>query len=482
MRYDVAIIGAGVTGAMTAYYLAKYDLRIAVLEAGSDVASGTTKANSAIVHAGFDAKPGTKKAALNVKGCSMMEELTDQLGVHYKKCGSYVLGFSDGDKARLEELKARGEENGVPELTILSGDELRVKEPNVSPEIKWAMYAPTAGIVCPYDLTLALAENAATNGADFYFDYPVTSVRREADGYVLSDGKKEVSACYVVNAAGLASADVAVLLGEENFPVTILPRRGEYMLLDRAEGAFVSATMFVLPDERGKGILVSPTVDGNLIVGPNAQLVEDREDRATTDAGLAEIAAGAKRISPAVNLRQVITSFAGVRSTPSTGDFYLELSAKLPGVVHAVGIESPGLASSPAVGEYIVSLLREGGLSLAEKTEYVKERRKGGNRPLFRDLSSDEKQERIKEDPSYGKIVCRCETITEGDILDAIRRPVGARNLDMVKRRVRAGMGRCQGGFCSPRVAELLASELNVPLSTITKTGGGSYLLTEKTK
>ena len=480
--YDIAIIGAGVTGAMTAYYLSKYEGKVAVLEAGSDVASGTTKANSAIVHAGFDAKPGTKKAALNVKGCAMMEALTEKLGVHYKKCGSYVLGFSEGDRERLEELKARGEANGVPELSILSGDELRAKEPNLSEEVKWALSAPTAGIVCPYDLTLALAENAASNGTEFYFDFPVRTVRREGDGYVLSDGTREVSARYVVNAAGLSSAEVAGILGEKDFPVTILPRRGEYMLLDRAEGSFVTATMFVLPDERGKGILVSPTVDGNLIVGPNAQLVEDREDRATTDAGLAEIAAGARRIAPGVNLRQVITSFAGVRSTPSTGDFYLEISAQCPHVIHAVGIESPGLASSPAVGEYIVSLLRQDGLALVPKESCVEERRPGGNRPLFRDLTDEEKQARIEEDPAYGKIVCRCETITEGDILDAIRRPVGARNLDMVKRRVRAGMGRCQGGFCSPRVAELLASELKVPLSTITKTGGGSYLLTEKTK
>ena len=480
--YDIAIIGAGVTGAMTAYYLSKYEGKVAVLEAGSDVASGTTKANSAIVHAGFDAKPGTKKAALNVKGCAMMEALTERLGVHYKKCGSYVLGFSEGDRERLEELKARGEANGVPELSILSGEELRAKEPTLSEEVKWALHAPTAGIVCPYDLTLALAENAASNGTEFYFDFPVRTVRREGDSYVLSDGTREVSARYVVNAAGLASAEVAGILGEKDFPVTILPRRGEYMLLDRAEGSFVTATMFVLPDERGKGILVSPTVDGNLIVGPNAQLVEDREDRSTTDAGLAEIAAGARRIAPGVNLRQVITSFAGVRSTPSTGDFYLEISSQCPHVIHAVGIESPGLASSPAVGEYIVSLLRQDGFALAPKENCVEERRPGGNRPLFRDLTAAEKQARIEEDPAYGKIVCRCETITEGDILDAIRRPVGARNLDMVKRRVRAGMGRCQGGFCSPRVAELLASELKVPLSTITKTGGGSYLLTEKTK
>ena len=223
-------------------------------------------------------------------------------------------------------------------------------------------------------------------------------------------------------------------------------------------------------------------MDGNLIVGPNAQPVEDREDRATTDAGLAEIAAGARRIAPNVNLRAVITSFAGVRSTPSTGDFYLEASEQCPRVIHAVGIESPGLASSPAVGECIVSLLARAGLALTERSNYVEGRRPCGNKPLFRDLNDAEKQARIKADPAYGKIVCRCETITEGDILDAIRRPVGARNLDMVKRRVRAGMGRCQGGFCSPRVAELLASELNVPLSTITKSGGGSYLLTEKTK
>ncbi|MBO7157700.1 MAG: NAD(P)/FAD-dependent oxidoreductase, partial [Clostridia bacterium] len=293
MTYDIAIIGAGVTGAMTAYYLARYNVSVAVLEAGADVASGTTKANSAIVHAGFDAKPGTKKAALNVKGCAMMEALTEKLGVHYKKCGSYVLGFSEGDKARLEELKARGEQNGVPMLSILSGDELRHWEPNLSPEVKWAVWAPTAGIVCPYDLTLALAENAATNGVEFHFNFRVSTVTQEDDAYILSDGDRQVRARYVVNAAGLASADVATLIGEQDFPVAILPRRGEYMLLDRAEGGFVSSTMFVLPDERGKGILVSPTVDGNLLLGPTATDISDKEDTSTTSEGFETIFAKA---------------------------------------------------------------------------------------------------------------------------------------------------------------------------------------------
>ncbi len=480
--YDVVIIGAGVTGAMLAHKLAKYKLDVAVVEAGCDVASGASRANSAIVHAGFDAACGTLKAQLNVKGCAAMSELAHQLDVPYKNNTSLVVAFGEEDEKTLEVLLERGRKNGVPNLSIIGQEKLRELEPSVSPEATAALYAPTAGIICPYDLTMAAAENASINGCDFYFGFAVDKIDI-ADGIVtVFAGERSVRARYAANCAGVYSDEIARMV-DAAFSIRCIPRRGEYMVLDKAEGKTASATLFMVPSKAGKGILVSPTVDGNLLIGPNAHVVDKKDDTATTAEGLDEISSGAKRLVPSVNLRAVITSFSGVRPTPDSDDFHIAPSAKAENFLNLVGIESPGLASSPAVADYAVELLEKMGVKLEKRENYNPYRTENGHMPKpFRELTEEEKAERCKENPAYGKIICRCETITEGDILAAIRRPLGARTIDMVKMRTRAGMGRCQGGFCSPRVAEILASELGVPLDTITKRGGESALLTGKTK
>lgn len=477
MIYDVAIIGAGCTGVMTARLLSEKKCSVAVLERGCDVASGATSANSAIVHAGYDAKPGTLKAKLNIRGNKLMKSLAAQLGVGLKECGSHVIAFDEKDKEHLTELYKRGIANGVPGLSIIDGDELRKMEPNVSAEAVASLWAPSAAITCPYGITIAAAENAATNGVDFYFGFGVTDSSTIGSIHYLTDGKNTVAARYVVNCAGVHSAEVAHILGEHDFPITIVPRRGEYIILDKACGGMASSTLFVCPSERGKGILVSPTVDGNLIIGPNAYPIEDEDDKSTTAPGLAEITAGAHRIMPSVNTRMAITTFAGVRPTPNIYDFYLKNSEQVPGVVHAVGIESPGFAASPATAEYIVSLLDDAGFSPEPKEDYIPTRRRDGNHPQWNKMTDEEKAEACRRDPRYGRIICRCETVTEGDIADMLASPIPAVTVDMMKRRLRAGMGRCQGGFCSPRVADIIASETGMPLSEVTKNGGGSWLV-----
>ncbi len=481
MKTDVCIIGAGITGAMTARKLAKYNVSVVVVEGADDVAMGATKANSAIVHAGFDAECGTLKARLNVAGCAMMEAETTELDVPYKKCGSLVCAYSDEEIKHLELLFARGNENGVPDMKIIGQNELRQMEPNISEDAVAALWAPSAGIVCPYELCIAACENAAQNGVIFKRNFRVTGIAKTADGFVVTNGTETVNATYLINAAGVHSDEIAALVGETNFPMHIVPRRGEYMLLDKSEGGAANHVLFACPSANGKGILVSPTVDGNLILGPTAKAINDADDTATTAEGLDEVARGARHLVPTVNTRAVITQFSGVRPTPvyangdiTKSDFCILKSEDIPGLLHLAGIESPGLASSPAVGEYAVELLSEMGLQLSEKENYLPGR---PEKIRFRELDDAARAAVIAKDPLYGKIICRCETVTEGEIVDAIRRPVGARNLDMVKRRTRAGMGRCGSGFCSPRTVEILARELGVPMTEITKCGGNSVIL-----
>lgn len=477
MIYDVAVIGAGITGAMTAYMLAKYNVSAVVVEAADDVATGTTKANSAIVHAGYDPVPGTLKAKLNVRGCSMTEEIATSLGVHYKKCGSHVVAFDDDDMATLHKLLERGIKNGVPDLKLLDRDALRAAVPAITPDAVGSLYAPTAGVVCPYDLAIACCQNAAANGVEFIFNFNVAEAYDLAGVWSLrtADGKS-VEARFIVNAAGLRATEVAEIIGEHDFPVHITPRRGEYLLLDR-EAVVVDTVLFACPNANGKGILVATTADDNTICGPNAHEVSRIDDTETCAAGLEEVAAGARKLVPSVNLKAVITSFAGVRATPDTGDFYIARSKQLKNVIHTAGIESPGLVSAPAAAEYILTLLAEDGLPVVPRRNHIKTRTKDGNPRRFFDMTDDEREAAVAADPAFSRIICRCETVTEGDILNAIRIAPGAKSLDGVKRRVRAGMGRCQGGFCSPRVAELLSRELGVPLEHITKKGSGSELL-----
>lgn len=473
--YDVAIIGAGVIGGMTARTLAKYRLKICILEKENDVAMGATKANSAIVHAGFDAAAGSLKAKLNIKGAKMMPQICRELGVRYKNNGSLVIGFNDDDRAMLEALLQRGSAGGVDGLRIIEQAELRQLEPNISQNAVCALYAPTGGIVCPYDLAISAIGNAMDNGADLKCNFEVTDIAKTETGYELFSAQESVKARFVINCAGLYSDRIAALAGDETFCVH--PRKGEYLLLDKECGNLVSHTIFTTPSKMGKGILVSPTVDGNLLLGPTSVDIDDKDNTATSQEGLAQVMQKTQQLVSGIPLNKTITSFCGLRAVGSTGDFII--SAPAPGFINAAGIESPGLSASPAIAEQIVSLLKDQGLVLTENSDFNPIR---VSSHAFRDASIEDKNTIIKRNPAYGRIVCRCEGITEGEILDAIRRNPKARDLDGIKRRTRAQMGRCQGGFCSPYIIDLLATELGIAYEAVTKCGGNSYLNIGKTK
>lgn len=473
--YDVVVIGAGVVGGFVSRELSKYKLKVCLLERANDVAMGATRANSAIVHAGFDAKPGSLKAKLNVRGSEMMEELSRELGVKYNRCGSLVVGFNDKDRETLKELLDRGEKNGVCELYLLSREEILELEPNIGESVSCALYAPRGAITCPYELCIAAVGNAMDNGVTLKCNFEVCGIEKAGDIYKVKSKNDELEAKYVINCAGVYSDKIANMVGDNSF--TVSPRRGEYMLLDRECGSHVSRTVFRCPSDMGKGILVSPTVDGNLILGPTAENITDKEHQITTQVGFAKIRKQANEQVKGIDFSKVITSFSGIRSIGSTGDFIINSPVK--NFFNVAGIESPGLSSAPAIAEYTVELLKESGVKLERNESFS-----GVRRPAhyFKELSAEEKNEIIKERPEYAHVICRCETVTEGEILDAIRTNPRPTDLDGVKRRTRATMGRCQGGFCTPYIIELLAKEMGVPYDEVTKFGGGSYINRGRTK
>lgn len=469
--YDVAIIGAGVSGAAIARELSHYRADICVIEKEEDVCCGTSKANSAIVHAGYDAATGSLKAKLNVRGNRMMGRLAEELDIPFRRNGSLVVCRDKADFPELQKLYERGMANGVEGLHILSREETLAMEPNVTADVYAALYAPTAGIVCPFELNIALAENAYVNGVEFRFDTEVTDITKLEGGYGLHTGQGMVRARYVVNAAGVYADEIHNMVCEKK--LHIFPRRGDYCLLDKAAGNHVEKTVFALPGKLGKGILVTPTVHGNLLIGPTAIEVTDKEGVNTTGEGLGQIMEKAGLHVKDLPMRQVITSFAGLRAHEACGDFVIGEAEDAKGFIDCAGIESPGIASCPAIGEMVAEILKEK-MGLEEKGDFISVR-KGIRKPGM--LGKEERAALIREDPAYGNIVCRCEMISEGEILDAVRRPLGARSLDGVKRRTRAGMGRCQSGFCLPRTMEILAGERHVSMSDITKSGGSSYLV-----
>ena len=475
MNYDVIIIGCGVTGAACAYTLSRYKLRVGILEASNDVANGTTKANSAIVHAGYDPETGTKMARLNVRGTALMEDLCRRLDVPYANIGSLVLSLSEKDDDHIRELFERGLANGVPGLRVLTGEQARALDPGISPETRCALYAPSAGIVNPWELCYAMAETAVRNGAELHLSAPVTSIRRTDDLWHLFTPKGEFTASYVLNCAGTAADRVAALAGDHSF--TILPTKGEYFLLDKSEGHRVEHVIFQCPSEWGKGVLVAPTVHGNLLVGPDAQPTT-ADDTANTAAGLAFVRSSALRSVPGVNFRDNIRNFAGVRANSDSMDFIIRESKAAPGFIHFAGIRSPGLSAAPAFGEEAVKLLTSAGLHFEEKAEFVDSRR----RIRFHELSEEEKNGMIAKDPRWGRVICRCETVTEGEIVEALHTPIPPVSVNGVKRRVGAGMGRCQGGFCGPRVQEIIARELGLDPTEVLMDWDGTWVLCGETK
>ena len=474
--YDVIIIGAGVSGSAVARELSRYRIKVCVLEKEEDVCCGTSKANSGIVHAGYDAAEGSLMAKLNVRGNEMMDALARDLDIPFKRTGSLVICLHEEDQLQLQTLYERGGRNGVPGLRILGREELKDMEPNISDEACAALYAPTAGIICPFELNIAMAENAAMNGVEFRFNTEVQDLKSTEKGWEIYTSQGVCETRYVVNAAGVY-ADVFHNMVSKN-KIHITPRRGDYCLLDKSAGSHVGRTIFALPGKYGKGVLITPTVHGNLLVGPTAVDIEDKEGTNTTKEGLDEIIKKAGMNIKNLPMRQVITSFAGLRAHEDGHEFIIGEVKDARGFIDCAGIESPGLTSSPAIGEMVGNLIRDK-MNLEEKEDFISIR-KGVLNPNT--LDREQRNFLIQEKPEYGNIVCRCEMITEGEIIDAIQRPLGARSLDGIKRRTRAGMGRCQTGFCSPKTMEVLARELHISISEVTKSGGNSGIIRGRNK
>lgn len=472
--YDVIVIGAGVTGAAIARELSRYDYKgkAAVLERTSDICEGTSKANSGIVHAGHDAEPGTLKARLNVLGNRKMEQLSRELDFPFKKNGTLVLCFDEKDIDKLQRLLEKGQQNGVEGLRVIGEQELRAMEPNISEEAVAALYAPAGGIVCPFGLTIALAENACENGVEFHLNTEVLQIERIQEGYLLKTSQGVYESRIVVNAAGLYADALHNMVSEKKFH--IIPRKGEYCLFDKSAGSYVSHTIFQLPTRYGKGVLVTPTVHGNLMIGPTAVDIEDKEGTNTTGKGLDDLLKRGGLSIRRVPIEKVITSFAGLRAHETVGDFVIGEAEDSPGFIDVAGIESPGLTCAPAIGEYVAGIVQE--LLPAPKKVDFKAHRQGIHG--MADADEEERKALIEKNPAYANIICRCELITEGEIMDAIHRPLGATTLDGIKRRTRAGMGRCQSGFCAPKTVEILAQELGTDAGEITKSGGESRFLT----
>ena len=473
---DVIVIGAGVMGAAVSRELSKYKLNIMVLDKENDVSNGTSKANSAIVHAGYDAKEGTLMAKYNVLGAGMYESLCKEIGAPYKNVGSYVLAFSEEERKHIEKLYQRGLTNGVPQMEILEKDEILRREPNINKNVVAALYAGSAGIVGPWEFTIKLLENAALNGTEVLVDAEVSNIEKLQDGYkvILKDGRS-FETKVVINAAGVYADKINDMVSKNHFDIH--PRIGEYYVLDKVQGKLTNSVLFQCPTIMGKGILVTKTVHGNIMVGPTAEDVESRDYVGTTAHGLDDIRRQAEKTISGINYRDSIRNFTGIRAESSTGDFIIGEVSDAPNFFNIAGTKSSGLSSAPAIGVDVAKMV-------VEKLGAIKKEEFKQNKPQihFIELSPEEKAEVIKKDPRYGRIICRCESITEGEIVDVIHRMVGARTVDGVKKRCRPGTGRCQGGFCGPRVQEILARELGKKLNEIVLDKKGAYILTTETK
>lgn len=475
--YDVAVIGAGVVGASIFRELTSYNVKTVIIEKENDVSMGTSKANSAIVHAGYDPENGTQMAKLNVEGSQMFEKICSELSVPYKKNGSLIIGFDDDDMQEINRLYENGTKNKVAGLKVLNSEEARKLEPNLSEDVKGALLAASGAIVGPFELTIALVENGLDNGGDIKLSAEVSKIEKTEKGFRISFKNGEsVEAEYVINAAGLFADKIHNMIAEPSFEIH--PRRGEYYVMDKSQGKLFSHTIFQCPSKKGKGVLVTPTVHGNLLVGPSSEDIDDVENMKTTLCGLDDVRRIAERTTKVINYREEIRNFSGLRAMSDRDDFIIEETKDVPNFFDVAGIKSPGLSSAPAIAVHVVKMLQDKGLCQEENKSFNPVRKQ----TYFMELSEQEKDELIKKDPSFGRIICRCESITEGEILECIHRTLGATTVDGVKRRCRPGMGRCQGGFCGPRVQEILSRELNKDITDIVQERSGSYILTGKTK
>lgn len=471
--YDVAVIGAGIVGACTVYELSKLDLDVCLIEMENDAAAGATKANSALVHAGFDPEEGTLMARFNVEGCSMFEELSKEAGFPYKRNGALVLAFSEDDLDTIGMLYKRGIANGVEGLRIIGREELLMLEPNVGASAEGALLAQSAGIVGPWEMCMALIGKAAHSGVSLRFRNKVTGIRKTADFFEIeiNGGESEVKAKRIVNAAGIHADEIMEMAGEKEFE--ILPRKGQYYVLDKSQGTLVSHTLFQCPSDKGKGVMVTPTVHGNLLVGPDSGMAEDKEDKATSRAGLEVVKESALRSVGSICFRDTIRNYAGLRAYSDRKDFIIEESASAKGLINLAGIKSPGLTAAPAIAREALRLLEATGMHMSPRQM----KNEPEVRAKFGEMSDEDKQALIQENPAYGRVICRCEGITEGEIIESLKGPLGAVSLDGVKRRVRPGSGRCQGGFCGPKVIEIISRELMIKPWEVPLDLDGSYVL-----
>jgi len=487
-KYDVIIIGAGVVGCMVARFLSRYKLDILLIEKEADVGMGASSANTAIVHAGYDPVPGSLKAVMNVAGNRMWDTLAGELNFPFERRGDYVVAVGEEELSLLNALWDRGVKNGVPGMIMLSSDEVRRREPNINPEVSGALWASTGGICDPFAVVIAAAENAVSNGVTLLLETAFEDFVMEGNRIVGVKTNRGTFACrWAVNSAGLYS-DVVMHKAGQYPEFKITPRKGEYYVFDRAE-ITINNVLFPVPTPVTKGILVTTTVHGNTIIGPNAQDIKDKEDRSVTKSGLEEVWRDARKLVPKLSLRQVIAVFAGLRpggnapcKTPGVNyghDYIIEIPEDVRGFVNLGGIESPGLTSAPAIAQRVVEMLEDAGEKLEEKRDWNPIR---PARPRFRDLSPEEQKLLIRNDPRYGRIVCRCESVTEGEIVAEIHAPIPAHTYDAIKRRTWLGTGRCQGGFDTPRVVEILAHELGISPLEVTKKGPGSKFLARPTK
>lgn len=475
--YDITIIGGGIIGCSIARELAKYNAKVCLLEKNDDVGTGATKANSGIVHGGYADKPGSNKAKFCTKGNLMYKKLNDELSFGFAQTGSFVIGFDEQDAAKIQELFAYGQINGVPDLQIVDGAFVKNKEPNLNQDITVALYCPSAGVTSPYEFAIALAENAVQNGVELKLNTEVTAIQKSDDKFSITTDKGEIQTKLVINAAGLYSDEIARMVGCDEF--TIKPREGQYLLFDKEEGNLVNSVIFQVPTKISKGILVTKTYHGNLMIGPDATPAPDKEYLDTSGQNINEIVAAAKKSFPKLDLRKVITSFAGNRAAPTTEDFVTGES-KIKGFINAAGIESPGLTSAPAIAEYIVGLVAANRQIKLTKNENFNPYRTP--RKIVANMQEQELNDLIKKDPAYGTIICRCETVSLGEIRDALHTNIPIKSLDAIKRRTRAGMGRCQGGFCTPKLMEIINTELGIPKDKMTKKGAQSSLVFNQTK
>lgn len=471
--YDICIIGAGVIGANIARELAKYQIRICLVEKEEDVSCGASKANSGIVHGGYSDEPGTLKAELCVKGNRMYEKLNQELNFGYRETGSLVLAFRDEDVKTLEKLYQYGIKNGVGGLAIIDGEKVRELEPYVSKEVKAALYCGNAGVTSPYEFVIALAENAITNGVDLKLNTAVVGIEKVNNYFNVTTNKGEIQSRYVINAAGIYCDKISSLIGIDDFH--IIPRRGQYVLLDKEQNYLANSVIFQVPTELGKGILVTTTYHGNLLVGPNAEEISDKDDVGTTEEVLANIVQTARMSVPDFDMRQAITSFAGNRPISGKKDWIIEES-RIAGFINLIGIDSPGLTASPAIALKVIEILKNAGLELKGKNDFIAYRKaiiQVKDKNFKGDINSTNPDEHI---------ICRCEQVTETEIVDALHRCINIRSIDAIKRRTRAGMGKCQSGFCRARVKDIIARELHIPLEEVTQRGKDSPGLPERAK